>query len=71
MAVKVANPLQKPITQGANTIAAHSTSTVTLAAGDADALLAAGCVLGPVVGVGAPWGNDLQEGAYLLRRAPR
>jgi hypothetical protein len=75
MAVKVANPTLASITQGANTFPGHSVSTVTLAAGDADALLAGGCVIGPLAGSGGPgkgWsGNELQEGAYLLQRNPR
>jgi hypothetical protein len=63
MAVLVSNTTGAPVTVGANTVPNHSILAVTLAAGDADALLAAGCVLSPQ---GQP---RAQEAVYLLHRA--
>jgi len=60
----VANPTGAAITQGLNTIPAHSIANVTLAAGDADALLTAGCSLAPTIAT-----STKQEGAFMLYNA--
>jgi hypothetical protein len=61
----VANGGVAPVTAGLNTVAAHSVAAVTLAAGDADTLLAAGCVVSPTVS------QKVQEAAFLLHRNPK
>jgi len=60
----VSNAGAAPVTVALNTIPAYSTKAVTLAAGDADGLLAAGCVVAPTIS------RTAQDAAYLLTRAP-
>ena len=60
----VANATGAPVTVALNTIQHQSARAVTLAAGDADGFLAAGCVVSPTVSRAA------QEAAYLIHRAP-
>ena len=64
MAVLVANPTPAAITRGLNTIPAHAILSCTLAAGDADSLLASGCTISPTIGPNA------QEASYMLQRNP-
>ena len=60
----VSNASAAPVTVALNTIPAYSVKAVTLAAGDADGLLAAGCVVSPTVS------GRAQDAAYLLTKVP-
>jgi hypothetical protein len=62
----VSNATGAAITQGANTIPAHGLLSCSLAVGDADALITAGCVISPVLTVA----KSTQEAAYMLLRNP-